>query len=244
MLGLLFSAFKKKPETLETKIMKVQKGDQKLRNEVLSDYKPFIGKTASTVCKRYISESEDEFSIGMIAFNEAIDKYSPDKGNSVLAFAEIIIKRRIIDYIRTQTKHREAPIQGMDEEFNEDYYDQQNSMEQFEKAIEVEKRKEEIVHYNLKLKEFGLTFQELTTHSPKHQDAREGAIRIAKILMADQQLKDLLFQHKRLPIKQLELKVDVSRKTIERNRKYIIAICIILNGDFLYLSEYIKGVSR
>jgi RNA polymerase sigma factor len=36
--------------------------------------------------------------------------------------------------------------------------------------------------------------------------------------------------------------VKVSRKTIERNRKYIIAIALILIGDYVYLKDYIKGV--
>ncbi len=72
----------------------------------------------------------------------------------------------------------------------------------------------------------GLSFRELSTVSPKHEDARQGAISIAKIVMNDEALKEVLFTTKRLPIKRLESKVQVSRKTIERNRKYIIAICV------------------
>ena len=49
-------------------------------NELIDSYKPFIAKTVSSVCKRYIHESDDEFSIGLIAFNEAIQKYIPKKG--------------------------------------------------------------------------------------------------------------------------------------------------------------------
>jgi RNA polymerase sigma factor len=51
-----------------------------------------------------------------------------------------------------------------------------------------------------------------------------------------------LYAKKRLPIKELERHVHISRKTIERNRKYIIAIAIILSGEFHYLQDYIKGV--
>ncbi|MCY8111045.1 RNA polymerase subunit sigma, partial [Bacillus spizizenii] len=29
---------------------------------------------------------------------------------------------------------------------------------------------------------------------------------------------------------------------IERNRKYIIAMCIIITGDYIYLKDYLKGV--
>jgi RNA polymerase sigma factor len=61
-------------------------------------------------------------------------------------------------------------------------------------------------------------------------------------LIEDDELREFLFHKKQLPVKQLEAKVAVSRKTIERNRKYIIAMAIILSGEFLYLKEYIKGV--
>lgn len=37
-----------------------------------------------------------------------------------------------------------------------------------------------------------------------------------------------LFQKKKLPLKHIEPRVRVSRKTLERHRKYIIAMCIIL----------------
>ena len=39
----------------------------------------------------------------MIAFDEAISKYDPNKG-TFIAFAERIIKNRLIDFQRTQDK--------------------------------------------------------------------------------------------------------------------------------------------
>src|SRR6476620_328016 len=119
MLGLLFTTLKKK-RSLEDTILKIQQGDSKLRNDMIHSYKPFIAKTASTVCNRYINESDDEFSIGMIAFNEAIDKYSSDKGHSLIAFAEVIIKRRVIDYLRSQSKRKEHVMASVFDEEGKD----------------------------------------------------------------------------------------------------------------------------
>ena len=103
MLSLLFLT-KKKKRTLEEAVVLIQQGDQVLLNEIIASYKPFIAKTVSSVCKRYIHATDDEFSIGLIAFNEAIEKYLPERGRSLLSFAEVLIKRRVIDYIRKQTK--------------------------------------------------------------------------------------------------------------------------------------------
>lgn len=245
MLSLLFRLGKKK-RTLEETVLLIQKGDKELQNELIEQYKPFVAKTVSSVCKRYISENDDEFSVGLIAFNEAIEKYSTDKGSSLLAFAELVIKRKVIDYIRKEARNPytvNLDLQEHEEgEFSQSKIESELSIDEYTKAIEQEHRKEEIVYFQHCLKDFNLTFAEILDQSPKHFDARQNAIMVAKEVVSDAELCHFLFTKKQLPVKQLEKKVAVSRKTIERNRKYIIAMAIILSGNFVYLKDYIKGV--
>ena len=245
MLSLLFMT-KKKKRTLEESVRLIQQGDQTLLNEIIDSYKPFIAKNVSAVCKRYIEETDDEFSIGLIAFNEAIDKYSPERGSSLLSFAEVLIKRRVIDYIRRQTKNNHININ-----FNDGYQEDESpgnfiinelSYEDYQKEIEVNRRKEEILQFQEMLKTFDLSLNDLVESTPKHVDARRNAILIAKTLVEHEELRKLLLEKKRLPIKQLEQMVNVSRKTIERNRKYIIAIALVLMSDYIYMKDYLKGV--
>ncbi|MGX1981543.1 RNA polymerase sigma factor SigI [Thermolongibacillus altinsuensis] len=241
MLSILFKFKKEKP--IEHMIAEIQKGNTALQNRLIHEYKPFIAKTVSSVCKRFISEEDDEFSIGLIAFNEAIEKYAVNKGGSFIAFSELIIKRRVIDYIRKEAKVKTVSLEEQEEEeAAQTYLDTRLSMDEFYKQMEQEERKEEIIHYQKVLQEFGISFQELVEQSPKHSDARLNAIKIAKLLAEDRELCAKLFEKKQLPIKQLQSKVHVSRKTLERNRKYIIAITIVLAGDYVYLRDYIKGV--
>ncbi|ULT58376.1 RNA polymerase sigma factor SigI [Neobacillus drentensis] len=245
MLSLLFKT-KKKKRTLEETVLLVQNGDQELLNHLIDSYKPFIAKTVSSVCRRYIYESDDEFSIGLIAFNEAIEKYSPDRGSSLLSFSEVIIKRRVIDYIRKQTKDQHISIDItnplQEEESPGTVIVNELSLDEFHKQNDDQLRKEEILHFQKVLTSFGLSFSDLVENSPKHTDARISAIQTAKVLVANPELKEILLEKKRLPIKQLESMVKVSRKTIERNRKYIIAVALILSSDYVYMKNYIKGV--
>ena len=245
MLGLLFLA-KKKKRSLEDTVLKIQEGDLSLLNETIEAYKPFIAKTVSSVCKRFIHESDDEFSIGLIAFNEAIEKYSPEKGSSLLSFSEVIIKRRVIDYIRKQTKNQHVSIDltysSLEEESAGMVIVNELSLDEYKKKSDDEVRKEEIIQFQALLSSFNLSFRDLVENSPKHTDARENAILVAKLLIENTELKIFLYEKKRLPIKQLEKMVNVSRKTIERNRKYIIAIALILSSDYVYLNDYLKGV--
>lgn len=245
LLSLLFMA-KKRRKPLEETVEKIHQGDAELREELIESYKPFIAKTVSAVCKRYIHESDDEFSIGLIAFNEAIQKYSSEKGNSLLSFAEVMIKRRVIDYIRQQSRNQSlsftVPADQSDEEQQRSTIEDELSLDEFRKKTEQELRRDEIIQFQAILREFDLSFQDLLEQSPKHADARKNAMLVAKAMVDHEELKQLLLDKKRLPIKQLEDMVKVSRKTIERNRKYIIAIALILIGDYIYLKDYIKGV--
>ncbi|MBG9589462.1 RNA polymerase sigma factor SigI [Cytobacillus firmus] len=245
MLGLLFMP-KKRKKSLEETVKLIQQGNAALNNELIESYKPFIAKTVSSVCKRYIHESDDEFSIGLIAFNEAIQKYSPDKGSSLISFSEVLIKRRVIDYIRKQSKFQNLSFNGVsnleDDDTASSAIEDELSIEDYRKKTDEELRKEEIFQFTQILQEFGLTFSDLIEQSPKHADARKNAMTVAKILVENEELKSILFDKKKLPIKQLEGYVSLSRKTIERNRKYIIAISLILTGDYVFLKDYIKGV--
>jgi RNA polymerase sigma factor len=245
MLSLLFMA-KKKKKTLEETVLLIQQGDRNLLDEIIRSYKPFIAKTVSSVCRRYIYETDDEFSIGLIAFNEAIEKYSKDRGNSLLSFSEVIIKRRVIDYIRKQSKNQHLSFDlsndTNDEETAGTIIVNELSLDDYQKKTDEQLRKEEIIHFQNLLTTFDLSFNDLVENSPKHVDARKNAIIAAKMLVESQELKEMLFANKRLPIKQLEKMVDVSRKTIERNRKYIIAIALILASDYVYMKDYIRGV--
>lgn len=231
---------------LEETVEKIHQGDSELREELIESYKPFIAKTVSAVCKRYIHESDDEFSIGLIAFNEAIQKYSSEKGNSLLSFAEVMIKRRVIDYIRQQSRNQNLSFNiGNDlseEEQQRSTIEDELSLDEFRKKTEQEIRRDEIVQFQNILKDFELSFQDLLEQSPKHADARKNAMLVAQAMIENEELKLFLLEKKRLPIKPLEDMVNVSRKTIERNRKYIIAIALILIGDYVYLKDYIKGV--
>ncbi|NEY82269.1 RNA polymerase sigma factor SigI [Bacillus sp. 3H-10] len=246
MLSLLLMTKKRKKKSLENTVLSIQQGKTSLVDELIESYKPFIAKTVSSVCKRYINESDDEFSIGLIAFNEAIEKYQQEKGSSFLSFADVLIKRRVIDYIRMQSKN-ENSFSFDASESEEDGtaltpLEQKISIEKHKIKTDEEMRKEEIIRFQQTIANFGLSFSDLVEQSPKHADARKNAMLIAKALVEHHDLFNALFETKRLPIKGLEELVNVSRKTIERNRKYIIAVAIILNGDFVFLKDYIKGV--
>ncbi|KGP73088.1 RNA polymerase sigma-I factor [Pontibacillus yanchengensis] len=233
-------------DSLEELVTLAQDGDEEAQNHLLKQYQPFIAKSVSEVCKRYIDPSkDDEFSIGLMAFHEAIQSYSREKGSSFLSFAKLVVKRKVIDYIRNDQNN--PVVASIDQEYDDE--EQMENPQEVKAArdrydLETESwyRRIEIHDFTEKLKTYKLSFEELTTVSPKHRDARESAIKVARTIYNDDQLRDFVLEKRKLPMKLLADKVEVSKKTLERNRKFILAIFIILHEDYVYLKDYIRGV--
>ncbi|WP_377887853.1 RNA polymerase sigma-I factor [Alkalihalobacillus sp. R86527] len=231
--------------TLEDKIDRIQNGDEFLRNKLLEDYQPFIKKITSKVCNRYINQMMDEFSIGLSAFNEAMDQYQRGQGSRFLTFADMVIRRRVIDYIRKearQNKYIYLEPEELDEEgrLEDSFAEQKAALDVYEMDKQREVRMYEIEEYEQLLQKFSITFKVLSKNCPKHIDARDNAKLIAKLIAEDSTLSSYLLEKKQLPIKDLLSLVSCSRKTIERNRKYIIAVALIYLGGFNALKSYIQ----
>jgi RNA polymerase sigma factor len=230
------------PASLELLVAQA-KEDNQTRNDLIKQYQPFIAKVASKVCKRYIDSSRDEFSVALEAFNEAINHFQTSQGSSFLSFAEMVIRRRVIDYIRKETRQtRDIYLEqdSADEEVTESIAQVSASVAKYTLSQESERRKTDIIEFQKQLLDFDITLSELAELCPKHIDARENAKQIAKFLASQPELIRHLLEKKQLPMKELLKFVQCSRKTVERNRKYIIAMSLIYVGDYSSIRSYIE----
>lgn len=234
------------PDTPERKVMQIQNGNIRLRNQFITDYQPYVAKVTSRFCKRYIDPSrDDEFSIALGAFNEAINQFSPESGRSFLSFSETVIRRRLIDFIRKESRFTgQIPYSSFEVEDDEDSIvnpvEIHQAIEQYEKEKTIEERQSEITDFNRCLLEFGISFSDLVEVSPKHSDSREALFSIGALLARNQTMMSIVLTKKMLPIKELLDQVNVSRKTLERNRKFIIAVALIYSGPYPYLKNYLS----
>jgi RNA polymerase sigma factor len=231
------------PEDL---VIRIQEGDLRLRNQFITDYQPYVAKVTSRFCQRYIDPArDDEFSIALAAFNEAINQFSAPMGRSFLGFAETVIRRRLIDYLRKEQRFRgQIPYSSFEQEDEENNIinpiEVHEAIKHFEKQKGLEERQSEIFDFSRCLSEFEIAFSDLSEASPKHDDSRQMLFKIGNLLSQDAELMRTLLSKRQLPIKELLMKVDVSRKTLERNRKFIIAIVLIYNGPYPYLRDYLQ----
>jgi len=244
LLSIIQGIFNKKSDTaLNELVWKAKIGDEKVMNDLLIAFNPFMKKTASFVCNRFIDESDEEFSVALVGFHEAVLKYDPKEKSSLTTFAHLIMKRRLIDHIRKEAVRNANVLLSIDDENvnSREYAFDESSIYSYSEERRAKERREEMAEYSRLLDEYGLSFRELAAISPKHADSRKTAFQIAQIIAETPEFYKHLTENKRLPMKQLEDIIEVSRKTIERNRKYIIAVTLLLNHDFTYIKEYVKG---
>lgn len=230
-------------------ITQIQQGDEGIRENIIQKYLPFILKVASQSCKRFVRMGEDdEVSIALLAFNEALDKYDCEQKTSFFSFAQAVIKRRMIDYFRKNAGNKDIPWSALAATNDEDSevvnkidrltWESSKSL-YFEKDLS-ELRRDEIMEFQKELQNYGISLSDLVVSSPKHQDARVSAYQVAEIVAGNFHFRQHLTKTGTLPLKELARVVAVSRKTLERQRKYIIALTIILSGEFYFLDEYLE----
>ncbi|MBW7457341.1 RNA polymerase sigma factor SigI [Paenibacillus sepulcri] len=231
----------------ETMVELIRSGEAS-RDEFIAAYKPYIAKVTSRFCKRYIDPMrDDEFSIALSAFNEAIEQFSSQAGKSFLGFVETVIRRRLIDYVRKEQRHHlcvpYSAFDSLDEEGqNVNPIELRESVHRYQLSQEADSRKMEIAEYNRNLQMYGISFMDLPDLSPKHTDSRQMLIAISCSLATDPGMYMTLKTTRKLPVKELCEVSGVSRKTIERNRKYLIALAVLQHGDYPYLQHYLEPV--
>lgn len=235
-------------EELDNLLKSAQAGHQDAREKIIKRFYPLVIKTASSLSGKYIDGTrDDEVSIGMLAVDQAIDTFKPELGASFFSYVEILIKRRLIDYYRKEQRQGKAiPFSSLGGESQEEKDNALNQIEHHQALVTFQKeqedlaRREEIKQYTKRLKDYGITFTDLVSNAPKHEDARLRALEVARLVAGRADLKAYLENKRELPLKQIEDLVSVSRKTLERQRKYIISMAIIICGEFKFLKEYLQ----
>lgn len=209
------------------------------RNEFIEENRGFIYKIASKVCNRKLNWAvDDELSISLIAFNSACDSFNNSKGN-FYSYAVVIMKHALIDYFR---KNKNTPLLVFDtEDEHYDFIDNKISLTKFEIESANKMRAEEIQLFSKELKTYGLDFISLVEASPKHSDTRSSLLNIALACSQNELAVAAIKAKKQLPIKEILLLTGANRKLIEKWRKYLLTLILLLASDqYPYIISYLN----
>ena len=221
----------------------------------IKDSRHFILKQASAAAGRFITDSDDEWSVALMAFSEALNAYDLSKGN-FYPFASVVIKRRVVDLLRRdQRRKNEIPADTGGTEFLDPSDDPSSSIssevmkkeallaeEKEAERVRSEEIKDEIQELSRLFSEYGFSFMDLTECSPKAGKTKDSTALAIRTLLSSPEMMGSLKEKKVLPMKELTEKSGVSRKIIDRHRRYVIACALILGGSYPLVAGYIDSM--
>ena len=213
------------------------KGDSLAADELVRRFLPFIRSETAKAVRRGVSDSDDEFSIAMMAFHEAVLAYERLRG-AFLPLAAKAIRSRIIDFHRREQRHRgQLSLQEKNEEDRELAETLDVGTDPIGDHTDRTAARQEIAHFALGLSEFGLSLTDIADNCPKQTRTLAACHRALAHAKENPQLLEQTVRTKKLPIAALAAGAGVERKTLERHRKYMMALLLAYTNGF----EIIRG---
>ncbi len=211
--------------------------DPKAADALIEQYLPFIKAEVSRFLSSSVHGGEDELSIAMFAFYEALISYSPKKG-SFFSLAKTAIRNRLIDNVRKE-KVEEISLQetlpgSEDMTLEETLESKENEIEKFHSRTVAQ---EEIAEFTEVLEEYGLTLSDIASSTPKQDRTLLSCMHVLEYALKNTTIFDQLILTKKLPLTAILEGCKVEKKTLERHRKYIVAILLAYTNGF----EIIRG---
>lgn len=222
------------------------KGNSLAADELIRDYIPFIKSEACKAVGKIITESDDELSIAMIGFHEAVESYVKIRG-AFLNYAAVVMRRRLIDYYRREKRHighisLHTPS-GSDSEAElgdtliepTDEYSQMNTRDA---------TLQEIAELTRQLSDFGLLLTDIADNCPKQERTLTSCQKALSFARENPKLISELKRTKKLPLAEIVLGSGVDRKTLERHRKYLMALMLIYSNGYEIIRGHLKQVLK
>ena len=237
-------------EKLNRDALQAKQSDERM-DAFIRQNKRFILGCAYKTVRRFVTESDDEWSVALIAFHEAVQTYDPGRGD-FKAFAALVIKRRLLDEFDKQVRRRReisADLSGAEPDGDDAAPIQleavravaAQSIAASESGTAI---RDEIEAMGETLRTYGFSFFDLADCSPKAQKTKDTCAVAVNALLRDEELLARMRQTKTIPAAALCAASGVKRKILENHRKYIIAAAEILSGDYPGLAEYLRFIRK
>lgn len=220
------------------------KEDNAAADELIAMYMPFIKSETAKFLKRPPDPSDDELSIAMFAFYESIRNYSRTRG-AFLKFAALQIKNRLIDNYRRERRNKgvisldTAAADDDDTERIETLRDEHDAYEEQEVR---EATKQEIEELSGQMEDFGVSMRDVADNSPRQQRTLESCQKAVHYARNHPDILEEFLRTKRVPLAKLAEGAAVERKSLERHRRYLVAVLLICTNGYEILRGHIMQV--
>ncbi len=218
------------------------KKDNKAADSFIEAYMPFIRSETAKFTGRQPSQSDDELSIAMFAFYEAIRSYSRFKG-AFLKYASVNIKRRLIDNSRRE--RRKLGVVSLDQPAGDNEGSSvlseiiEDKGRPYDELEEREAVHQELAELTERLSVLGITLSDAAENSPHQKRTLEACRKAVDFARSEPGIIEDFLRTRRIPLSAIAQATGESRKTLERHRRYLAVVLLIFSGGFETIQEHI-----
>ena len=222
-----------------TERIEAAKTDNLEMDRLISEYMPFIKKSASDAGNSGI-EYDDRLSLSMLAFLNCVKQYTAERG-SFMGFAAACIRNRLFDESRKQISYvkKILPLFPEEDDKTKASAEDQASIDAYSREQEQVSLSDEIDAFSDRLAEYGISFKELPRICPKQSGARKQCVELGRFVANSEEMRENLFRRRRLAQSELAKAFGLSEKTIEKHRRYIVTIVLLLTGDYPLIRAFL-----
>ena len=158
----------------------------------------------------------------------------------------MLIRSRLTDYQRKESRH--YGNLSLDEEIGEEggtlMETLADSSNPIEESMNLEATKQEIAELSAVMADFGVTFSDVADNSPRQERTLEACKNAIRYAAENTQLLEELLKTKKLPMAKLVSGSGAERKTLERHRKYILAMLLIQTNGYEIIRGHLRHIVK
>ena len=220
------------------------KKDSHAADELIEAYMPFIKSETAKFLNRPPDKSDDELSIAMFAFYESIRNYSKLRG-SFLKFAALQIKNRLIDNYRKEKRNKGQISLDVSDDDKQDLKDTiRDEHDKYQENELREATQQEIAELSAQMQDFGVSMTDVAENSPRQRRTLEICQRAVQYARNNPEILDDFLRTKRVPLAKLAEGANVERKSLERHRRYLVAVLLICTNGYEIMRGHIMQVLK
>ncbi len=224
--------------------------DEQWLHRLIDNQKSWILRCAADTVHRYVTDSDDEWSVALLAFTEAVRDYDESRG-LFRGFAALVIRRRLLDYLRAEGRHS-AEIAVAPETFE----GAPTGDEATGLALQVQQSVAALSAQDTALRtrrdrrhagdpgQYGFSFFDLTACSPRADKTKRSSPRRCAPCWRTGPCWPRCAGRAHCHECSWRAASGVPRKILDRHRRYLIAAAEILDGDFPILGAYMDSSER
>lgn len=158
-------------------------------------------------------------------------------------YSSLLIRSRLIDYHRKESRHRgHLSIDEQTDERGSLSETLTDTKDAYEESVSLSATKQEIEELSKVMAEFGVSFTDVAENSPKQERTKTACISAIQYAAAQEELMEELLRTKKLPMGRLVSGSGAERKTLERHRKYILAMLLIQTNGYEIIRGHLKHI--